>query len=635
MAMSIGTSGMKPVAIADDQWLEKHAIIVGPTGSGKSKLAESVIFQLILQGKGVTVIDVDDKTSDDLISRCAEHWDSLSPLLRHNLVYVKFTDDIACGLDLSSVAGLGKTYDRNLHDRVRQVNSAVAKSANLENLKDQQRRQRVMTNLAYMVLVRRDDGTSIGLHRILEVLDAWGSRQFERLFNTVNDNLPVAIARDLWRIQQKNKRDLENLVESTRNIWTNILGSPIVSQVVSNKYPALDVEKNVLTGASQFISLDQKDREASDVLASLITTLVMDAAWYSPTPHYIFIEEAHSLLGPYMEFLWSRGRKHGVGTCMLFPSLDSLVTDKWDLRKAALSIPRTKIFFQQSVDLNEIAEFVATPSLDFTEKERPVQLQDGYKCVTTTSKGSTDQEGYMVQESKQTGGGQGGAITEVESGGTNWQKQKGVGRDEAVTEAEGTQESLSEGSGVSRDSEDRKTTNENTTIASGTNQSHSTKTGKSVNFSSGVGGNSGWSNSSAYNWVNNFTNGFTSGQSGSKSKTLTINETYLAQFKTLWFKEGLETSLEVQLAKWKKRLRTLDTAEFILCLENLPALIVKAHRIDDPFHERPKWGAYQTEQLKRAIWDSKPCFFVPQEIEKWTTKKKSSNNATSPKRWEC
>lgn len=627
MRLSLGTSAGREVILNEaEKTTNTHVIVFGRTGLGKSNLLAGQALQLLFQGQGLTFIDPDDQTKNTIEENLAANWEKLPPLTRQNIYSVEFSPRQCASLDLSDIPGEGKERDIYKHDRAKRILAAMARGAGLGAINEQQRRIRVATNTIKICISLRKDGTTIGLQNLLEVLDSWGTRKFERIFNSVNHDLDVDTARDCWHINQLTKRDLENQTESCRNFFYNFLANPLIKQAVSNEYEAMGIRGIVRSGGAILAGLNQTDPDATAVLGSLLITLVSDAAFHEKKQHSVMVDEFHTVIG---EDIVTRhlpqSRKRKLSWWLSVNSLSCLKMNDRDMSQDLLDMVGTHIFFQQRTETERIAKISGLPSLDFTERERPTSIPDGYKRVTTKSTGETESEGTSDGESGQEGGSESNGITEGETEGDSWREQWGQGKQKGESEQEG-------------DSESEMVKEDGSEFSYGSNRSKGKQKSTSVNYSSGIGGNRSSSRNRSKTLLSSFSGGWSRGKTKGKSKTITVSEVYLAQSKTLWFKEGLETPLEVQYAKKEKVLRTLDVGEYLLCIGKLAAIVVKAHLLEDPWLGYDRLREYKTDELRKAIWESKPCFFVPREIEKWQKPAKktesSSSNSIAPRRWE-
>src|SRR5207253_776319 len=71
MAFAVGTSRRGKTLTLTPEERSRHVHIVGASGTGKSKLVESMIRQDILAGRGLCLIDPHDTLADSILQFCA------------------------------------------------------------------------------------------------------------------------------------------------------------------------------------------------------------------------------------------------------------------------------------------------------------------------------------------------------------------------------------------------------------------------------------------------------------------------------------------------------------------------------------------------------------------------------------
>ena len=260
MEISLGRSGLVEVLLEEaEKIFPQQTAIFGPTGCGKSTLILWLMIQIWMWGKSVILLDPDKKTKEQAEEYMAANWEEFPPLFRDQVHFIEFTVNQCVGLDLADIPGEGKERDFLKYERIKAILTCFGRAIGIKNFNEQQRRLRVSSGLVDLCISRRVDGTTIGLHRILEVLDSLGTPKFLDFLNSVSADMTIDVVRDLLRLHKlpRSQRELET--ESTRNIFANALRSPQIYQSISNKHTSLNIENILHRGGSMLINIDQGD----------------------------------------------------------------------------------------------------------------------------------------------------------------------------------------------------------------------------------------------------------------------------------------------------------------------------------------------------------------------------------------
>lgn len=643
MRISVGTTVHGEFVLNEDM-LTEHCFICGPTGLGKSKLMELMAMQIILHGRGLTFIDKDSRTVDDLFMRIVEYRDRFTPFEQREIYYLKPSPDMLWSYDPAQTHLTGKEYDYWLARRVETVAKALGRKQGLPDFKDQPRRERVLTDVLFMVLTRGKDGKSLGLHRALDALDLMGTGDWWNLFNHVGEQLDRPIAADLVHLQGLPRRDRERETESTRNILRAFL-SPVVREMLAHKAATIDLVEAVRRGATVLVSLGETpffSAEQGDAIAAMVINDIVDACWFVENRHYLFVEEAASILGEDFGKILDRARKHRLSMFLSAQSLAGLKDRHTDIEVRALTQPGIHISFQQKADLDTWAELFGTGMLNFALNWRPVDRPDGYDwhLVPERSFSHGTQKTWGSGGSMTTTDGQGGSSSTTDSvaDGVNHSDSASLADGHTLGRTQGTSLQDASNSGFSHRGDTPETFNGGVSRSHGTNESENEQDSRTATSgeSDGYTRTVTQGRTSGGNWSHAVAHGQTFHEGGAETEqqSLSLRHIPLARHREEWYPNGLIIPLDVQYAAIKKVLRTLGRGEIMVAVKNLPTAIATVHDVPDPFEGRLLWGEAETGYFLRWLWQVHDCFFIPTESEKWVRRRATngSSNGSSTRR---
>lgn len=605
--LSLGI-GNREVSLTLRQWF-KHLLIYAVTGGGKSKLLESIIFQLFMLRMSFLAADSDGKTVRDFYARVAELVES--PSDRYRVVLLQASPDLTFSYDPFYTTLTGAAYDGWLARKCKSVGRSIGRPSGLADYKEQPRRDRWLTNVCYFV------GTNVsgrhwGLDHAYDALECGTMRHpsaaWNRVFGKLKDHLPVEVQRDFERLKRMSLHDQEMQIESTRNILRTFLTEPM-KKVVRPGKPSFDWRRAIRQGMAVLIDAEETpftSREEQSAFASLMINEFEEAAFFEKKPCGLILEEMATVLGDDIGGLLKRARKYVMGVCGCLPGIYALENRFTDLRGDSF-IAGTHITGQvkDPETLEAMAKLHGLPMLDFTLDWRPMDRPDGHewhkvqdKSKSTTrggmvvngnslvhTNGQTDSAstGNQIGNNWQTGNNWGNQITHSsdtsrQHGGTS-RLREGLILDEGASETEGTREGRSAGKNV------------------GGNQS--------------AGGQQSFTEQLAFAFLNSIANGQmqSSGLSASDSESVSERLVPLQRYKTEWHPNGLLLPLDVQYAVMEKILRMLSVGQFVISTENHPTLLFRAHYVPDPFEGRPKRLEYEVSRLKQWMIE-KHAFFT-------------------------
>ena len=637
--------------------MAKHVAILGPTGMGKSRLVGGIGLQLAVQGAGLCLVDKDSKTVEDLMGHLMEFSEYLNPLRLWDIHYLSPSKDRTFSYDPFFTRLTGQEYEFWLDRRVDAVARILGRPHGISDYRQQMRRERVLTDVLYMVGTRGKHGRHLGLHRALDALDM-GNDRWTRDFNLVCENMPVEVARDLWRLHHTNARDRRLETESTLNILRAFL-SPLVKEMVSGKATPIDFTQIVQRKGIILASLGETpffSDEQGNAIGAMVIHDIVDACWFVKQRYYLIVEEVKRLLGTDLGDVLNRARKHELSAILVGTSLSSFKDQYTDIRSDVLSQPGVHILFQQKTDLDELAELAGTGTLRFDRVWRPMDRPDGHdwhvlrEMSLTEGEQATWGDGEDTSVADLEGGMEGEGesqeegVTDTTSAQVSRGKTKGRGTT-AVEQHSDSRASTGPSGGTVLDNRGKKTRTTGSTDGTGFHQSETEQESESNTDgeSRGVSHKKGFRTTRGTNWSRSRSRGqkHTAGGGRSRQRTISFRHVPLQRYRTEWYPAGLEEEIPTQYARVKRTLRSLGVAEAMICVLNRKPVVFAIRELPDPFSGFPALARTETKHFIDWTWDQNNFFFVPTECEKWVRGKLplrkpmngSSNGSTIPVRW--
>lgn len=657
LGFSLGLTRRPQGVLLTEQDLARHVAILGPTGMGKSKLVEGIALQLIVQGAGLCAVDKDSRTVEELMGHLKEYSEFLNPLRLWDIHFLSPSKERTFSYDPFFTKLSGQEYEFWLDRRVDTVARILGRPHGISDYRQQMRRERVLTDILYMVGTRGRHGRHLGLHRALDALDL-GSDRWLRDFNLVCEHMPVEVARDLWRLHRMNARDRLHETESSLNILRAFL-SPLVKEMVSGKVPPIDFTEIVRRKGIILASLGETpffSDEQGNAISAMVINDIVDACWFVNRRYYLLAEEVKRVLGADLGDVLNRARKHELSAILVGTSLSSFKDQYTDIRTDVLSQPGVHILFQQRTDLDEWAELLGTGTLRFDRVWRPMDRPDGHdwhilpEVSVSEGQQATWGDGEDTSCADVEGGmeGEGESQEEGIASTTSRQVSHGKMRGRGFTEVE--QHSDSHGTtapsgGTVLDNRGKKTRTSSVTDSAGFQQSETEQDSESNTDgqSRGLSFKKGVRTTRGSSWSRSQSRGrkHTIGGGSSRQRTIAFRHVPLQRYRTEWYPAGLEEEIPTQYARTKRTLRNLGIAEAMICVMNRKPVVFAVHELPAPFAGFPALAREETKQFIEWTWNQNGYFFVPAECEKWVRRESpspkptngSSNGSTIPVRW--
>ncbi len=323
-------------AILDPELRPKHVYILGGTGSGKTKLIESMIRQDILAGRGFALIDPHGDLTRNILCFLARSFDpSETDELGRRLILIEpFDRERAVGFNPLHAVGQtfpaalelleifrrfwGDSWGPRMDELLR--NSLVTLSAN-----------------------------NLTLLEARPLLSHPGFR--ERL----NQNVSYGEVRDYWtyRYNQLSEKMQSVYREPVLNKVTAFITDPSIYRILGQRESTVDFRRAMDQGKWVVLNLSKGQLgENLRLLGSLFLAKLKQAALSridipeeDRRPFFVYLDEFQNFLGEDIETILSEARKFRLGLTLAHQNLDQLPVQ---FRSAIFGNVGTEIFFRLS-----------------------------------------------------------------------------------------------------------------------------------------------------------------------------------------------------------------------------------------------------------------------------------------------
>jgi hypothetical protein len=630
---------VRPFAINSEDWFE-HTLILGRTGTGKSRLINQIVREHLETRTALVLIDPDSDLVEDVLGYAARrateenderilkriHLLEPSPFLSFRYDPFHFALPRPVHPEL-----LPSVHAAWLHCKVQRIAEILQRNNGQVNFEGMPRLHRVLTNVLYGVGMLVED-------RHLPLSDAAvllsvHSREGQRAYRKVARFLPREVRADFELLAGMQRvEDLRRETESTINRLRSIFG-PVVQSVfgADGREPAFNLFDVIQKGHVVLVSLRDSPFFSGEQSRAIGTLMIYDAlttAMITPRemrrPCTLVIDEAAEYATPDLSTILRRGRKYKFAIVLGTQSVQSFKCETYDLRPVVLGQPKTIVVMQQRwpEDLDLLARVLFTGEMDFTPLVHEVERDGGIEWVPIEEHSLSKQTGKSwgdtngSQETKTNSVQEGWTLTEQEGWQQSRTSQQQHGGSQTVSEAEGKGSSrgmrdspVLENTRVlemlhlagSQQSEQRTFTNGHTSSASfseGETEGRTGGTSRGYQDSSGASHAVGWSASR------------TEGGSEGEGRSVTHRLAQVHKVVRELQRTGqLEMSVADQLMQFAQKLFMLKRRQAIVLSGN-EAVAIETVEVPDPFVS-PEALARACEWIKRRLVEYHPYLFVP------------------------
>ncbi len=381
------------IAVPFDALLE-HALVLGRSGSGKSKLLQQLLRCYRRAYCSAVLIDAEGDLSEDafadVIAECAAlRTDAPLP----GIHYLRPSWDVVFGLDPFD--------DRHVpHDptarrawlatRVRQIMAAVIRSQNETTTEGMPRLERVLTDcLTAIGLAIGPNGARLPLANIFVLLHLDHPRHDE-VYAVVAPHLPDDVRADFAHLRQLRADERLRQTESTINRLRSFL-SPLVAAMVSHVRDQTINLQQMIAGRG-VVLFNLKDTEylapeQADVIGRILVYLTISAvrnvSRAGRVPCALIVDECQRFLNRDMLVGLAQGRKWGLSTILATQTLAGMDVVEENFGQVVLGAVNVAVCFEQRLpqDLAVLGDYLFRPNLSFEEFCLEVDRHRGYEML--------------------------------------------------------------------------------------------------------------------------------------------------------------------------------------------------------------------------------------------------------------
>ncbi len=366
MPLSLGRTRRKAVVLTDEE-RSRHIHVIGASGTGKSKLIESMIRQDIIAGRGLCLIDPHGTLADSVIQWCTSR--SLNNQRRIHIIEPG---------ELGWCAGFNPLRLDGLTETAVRVDAMVAACAQVwggENTSTTPLLKKCLRAVFYTLAVRE-----------LTLAEAPLLTSSESdLRRALIADLPDPVFGAVWRdFEALSRREFFEQFSSTNNRLLEFLSSPVIRRIVGQRESALDLKQVMDNGEIVIVNLASKGALSADngrLLGTLLTSELFlqavrrDEAMARSRPFTLYIDECYNYLTSDVERMLDQTRKFGLHLVLAHQRLGQLRDRSEAIYNGVMAGGQTKIVFGGLTD--DDAEILAREVLRTSFKlEQPKHVLD-------------------------------------------------------------------------------------------------------------------------------------------------------------------------------------------------------------------------------------------------------------------
>lgn len=310
-----------------------HMHVIGPTGTGKSKLLELMIRDDIVAGNGICVIDPNAN-----LYRAIVQWMAATGLTRKRGVHLLNPHMHDWGFGFNPLQG-----DADPAVIVDAALSACVQAFGGEDMDAKPRLARVLRLMLSALLL---GGLTIA--ESVQLLEARAGRNLrEMLSEDARDPVVASGLRDLTLLDN---REFVTQTESTLNRFSAFIAPPIVRRIVGQSH-GIDFRRVMDNGEIVLLNLNP-GAGMSEQNAKLLGTLFVNSLFASARlrpegakPFYVYIDECYRFLTSDVERILDEGRKYGIHLILAHQRIGQLEAAGESMLSAVMTNARTKIVF--------------------------------------------------------------------------------------------------------------------------------------------------------------------------------------------------------------------------------------------------------------------------------------------------
>lgn len=398
MSFALGTTSRGQKLRLTDEERSRHLHLVGASGTGKSKLLESMIRQDILKGRGLCLIDPHGTLADAVAEWCAAL--NIDKRRRVHLIDPKDGNWSAGFNPLRSDTGI---------DLDARVNTMVETCAEVWGGEDINQTPLLATclQLVFHALAAND-------LTLVEALELTSSSDQHLIRQRLTGNLANHVYGEYWRdFSTLSKRDFEERFSSTRRRLLRFLGAPVVRRIVGQRNATVNFREIMDQGDIVIVNLAARgalSEESARLLGAMLTSelrltaMTRDPVTARRAPFSLYIDECYDYLTGDVEKMLDQTRKFGLHLVLAHQRLAQLRRRSEEIYNGVMTGGQTKIVFggMDDDDAEIMAKYVYRSSFNL---ERPKHILDKPVVVDEVPYW-LDSESRATSESSTRGGGE-------------------------------------------------------------------------------------------------------------------------------------------------------------------------------------------------------------------------------------
>jgi len=307
----IGEHGINgnPIFIDGDS-MQKHWMLIGGTGRGKSKLLESRCRYHIKQNHGMIVFDPHGSLYDGLLTYATVAG------YRDRIISINPNDtEYSVGLNFLANPWLDEAALAS------QVMKAIAKVFGQNEGDVLPRLERWQRNLLMSLIAAK-----LTLADMLDFLSISNPMYRQAALNNVSNS--YVVNEWLGFDSMKKRSDMENLIEAPLNRAAKLILSDPIRRILGQDNSTIDIPEAIERGKIILVNLAPKrvSRECQQVLGILLVDQIVNYAFQrspknSKKPFYVIVDEAAELTSNDLPYSLQALRKYGIFFTLCFQTL--------------------------------------------------------------------------------------------------------------------------------------------------------------------------------------------------------------------------------------------------------------------------------------------------------------------------
>ena len=358
MKLGKNTGTRKDVFISEED-RRTHMHVIGATGTGKSKFLEHMIRQDILAGHGVCLIDPTGALYDDLVK-----WiESYRLYKKRNIILFDPSEEgWTFGFNpLMSHANVELSF------LVDNMVNAFAKVWGGEDQNQTPRLKRFLRLVLYAL-----DEKKLSLLEAQPFINVYDPAFRKYLVHDIAD----AKIREEWLYQEeRNKRDLDNDLDSFRSRLMEFIAAPAVRNIIGQVHDTLNFKEIMEAGHILLVNLKPQTKVSVDnihLLGSLIVNDLLISGLgreKGAKPFYLYIDECSLFINDDIGRILDLCRKFGPHLILSHQFLHQLKEAGEKIYYSVMTNARTKVIFGglSSNDAEVLVKDVFTQDIELQE----------------------------------------------------------------------------------------------------------------------------------------------------------------------------------------------------------------------------------------------------------------------------